>query len=234
MEFTVQKLCQDIWALDQNGVRAFLVVGPDRALLVDTCFGGDILGTCRTLTQLPITLVTTHSDGDHVGCDGQFPDQYMHSAEFSRYESRGKGPCHAKPLKEGDIFSLGRYRLEVIWIPGHTPGSIALLDREHRFLISGDTVQTGCIFMHGEGRDLRTFRDSIARLERMRQEGLFDTVLPSHGAASAPADILEDHLALAEGVLSGAAAPTGPAPDRFPASVKVYRQGRAQMFYARD
>ena len=188
MEFTIHKIAENIWAIEQNVVRGFLLVGLDRAVLVDTCFGGDILSACRTVTQLPITLVTTHSDGDHIGCDGQFPEQYLHSAEFSRYESRGKGLCHAKPLEEGDVFSLGRYRLEVIWIPGHTPGSIALLDREHRFLISGDTVQTGCIFMHGEGRDLRAFRDSIARLEKMRQEGLFDTVLPAHGAASAPAD----------------------------------------------
>ena len=233
MEFTIHKIAENIWAIEQNVVRGFLLVGLDRAVLVDTCFGGDILCVCRSITDLPITLITTHSDGDHIGCDHQFPTQHLHSAEFDRYISRSKTPLHAAPLKEGDVIPVGEYRLEVLWIPGHTPGSIALLDREHRFLISGDTVQSGCIFMHGEGRDLAAFRDSIARLEDMRQEGIFDTLFPSHGDAVVPADILADHLALAEEVLSGEAVPAGPAPERFPETVRIYRHGRAQMYYER-
>lgn len=232
MDFTVQKIRENIWSIDQKGVRAFLLVGPDSAILVDTCFGGDILSACRSVTANPITLITTHSDGDHIGCDAQFPKQFLHKAEFERYEKRGKGSCHGLPMDEGDVFSVGAYRLEVIWIPGHTPGSIALLDRTHRFLISGDTVQNSCIFMHGEGRDLKKFRESIMKLETMRQDGLFDTLYPAHGDAVVPAEILADHLALADDVLSGAAVPAGPAPDFFPDSVKVYRHDRAQMYYA--
>lgn len=231
MEFTTQKIAENIWAIDQQGVRAFLLVGLDSAVLVDTCFGGDIKSACESITDAPITLITTHSDPDHIGCDQQFPVQYLHSAEFARYESRGKGALKAQPVQEGDVFTVGEYQLEVILIPGHTPGSIALLDRKHRFLISGDTVQSGCIFMHGDGRDLAAFRGSIERLERMRQQGLFDTVYPAHGAAVVPADILTDHLALADDVLSGAAVPAGPAPDWFPETVKTYRHGRAQMYY---
>ena len=134
MEFSIRNIAENIWAIEQKGVRAFLLVGQDNAILVDTCFGGDIRTACQSITDNPITLITTHSDGDHCGCDQQFPEQYMHSAEFSRYESWGKGELHAKPLEEGDVFALGQYRLEVIWIPGHTPGSIALLERNHRFL----------------------------------------------------------------------------------------------------
>ncbi|MBP3705475.1 MAG: MBL fold metallo-hydrolase [Clostridia bacterium] len=232
MEFTTQKIAENLWALDQKGVRSFFLVGQDNAVLVDTCFGGDILSVCRTLTDNPITLITTHSDGDHCGCDAQFTEQYMHPAEFARYESRGKGACKAKPISEGDVFNVGEYTLEVIVIPGHTPGSIALLDRQHKFLISGDTVQSGCIFMHGDGRDLPSFRESIIKLDAMRREGLFDTVYPAHGDAIVPADILEDHLALADEVLSGTAVPAGPAPEWFPDTVKTYRSGRAQMYYA--
>ena len=232
MEFTIQNIAENIWAIQQKGVRAFLLVGQDNAILVDTCFGGDILTVCQTITANPITLITTHSDGDHIGCDQQFPVQFLHSAEFERYESRGKGASHATPMQEGDVFVVGEYQLEVILIPGHTPGSIALLERNHRFLISGDTVQTGCIFMHGDGRDLPQFRKSIAKLEQMRMEGLFDTVFPSHGDTVVTADILADHLALADDVLSGSAVPAGPAPDWFPDTVKTYRHGRAQMYYA--
>ena len=86
--------------------------------------------------------------------------------------------------------------------------------------------------MHGDGRDLPQFRESIAKLEQMRLEGLFDTVFPAHGEAIVTADILADHLALADEVLRGNAVPAGPAPDWFPDTVKIYRHGRAQMYYA--
>ena len=232
MEFAILKIAENIWAIEQKGVRAFLLVGQDNAILVDTCFGGDIRSVCQSITDKPITLITTHSDPDHIGCDQQFPTQYLHSAEFARYESRSKSALHAAPMQEGDVFQVGDYRLEVILVPGHTPGSIALLDRKHRFLISGDTVQSHCIFMHGDGRDLALFRNSIAKLEKMWRDGLFDTVFPSHGEAVVTADILVDHLALADDVLSGTAVPVGPAPDWFPDTVKTYRHGRAQMYYA--
>lgn len=232
MEFTIQKIMEDFYILDQKGVRGFLLVGQDRAILVDTCFGGDILSICRSITDLPITLVTTHADMDHMGCDQQFPRQYLHPADFPRYKEGGKQALHALPMEEGDSFRAGSFLLEVIHIPGHTPGSVALLDREHRFLISGDTVQAGCIYMHGSGRDLEGFRRSIQKLEQLHREGLFDTIYPSHGEAPVPADILTDHLALAEEVLGGRALPAGPAPEWFPDTVKVYRHGRAQMYYA--
>jgi len=232
MEFTSQKIAENIWAIGQKGVRAFLLVGQDNAILVDTCFGGDIRSVCQSITNNPITLITTHSDPDHIGCDQQFPTQYLHSAEVARYEGRSKSAPHAVPMQEGDVFQVGDYSLEVILVPGHTPGSIALLDRKHRFLISGDTVQAHCIFMHGDGRDLPTFRSSIAKLEKMWRDGLFDTVFPSHGEAVVTADILEDHLALADDILNGTAVPAGPVPDWFPDTVKTYRHGRAQMYYA--
>ena len=232
MEFTTEKIAENFYVIDQKGVRAFLLVGQDNAVLVDTCFGGDILSVCQSLTENPITLITTHSDPDHMGCHHQFPAHYLHRAEFARYESRSQGKMETLPMEEGDVFSVGEYALEVLWIPGHTPGSIALLDRKHRFLVSGDTVQSGCIFMHGDGRDLPQFRESIAKLEQMRLDGLFDTVFPSHGEAVVTADILADHLALADEILSGSAIPAGPAPDWFPDTVKIYRHGRAQMYYA--
>ncbi len=57
-------------------------------------------------------------------------------------------------LWEGTVIDLGFWKFEVILTPGHTPGSIMLLDREKRLLISGDTIQAGDIYMFGPGRNL--------------------------------------------------------------------------------
>lgn len=43
------------------------------------------------------------------------------------------------------------YHFEVVLIPGHTPGSIALWEKEKRFLISGDSVTNATTFLFGRG-----------------------------------------------------------------------------------
>ncbi|WP_067793877.1 MBL fold metallo-hydrolase [Actinomadura formosensis] len=61
------------------------------------------------------------------------------AAEFDvrRFATR---PAPAIGLGEGDVIDLGGRRLEVLHLPGHTPGSIALLDAERDALFSGDIV----------------------------------------------------------------------------------------------
>lgn len=44
------------------------------------------------------------------------------------------------PLKEGDIVKIGEGELEVLHVPGHSPGSIVLYDRADGFLIAGDVL----------------------------------------------------------------------------------------------
>jgi len=40
------------------------------------------------------------------------------------------------PVEEGQVFNLGERELEVIYFPGHTKGSIALLDSRNKILFS--------------------------------------------------------------------------------------------------
>lgn len=50
-----------------------------------------------------------------------------------------------RPLKEGDTVRIGRGELKVIHVPGHSPGSICLYDKEDGFVIVGDTLFQGSI-----------------------------------------------------------------------------------------
>jgi glyoxylase-like metal-dependent hydrolase (beta-lactamase superfamily II) len=45
-------------------------------------------------------------------------------------------------VKDGDIFNLGGRHIQVIGTPGHTPGSICLLDKENKLLFTGDNDNT--------------------------------------------------------------------------------------------
>lgn len=201
------------WRIEDGGVRCFLIEGPDRAMLVDTGFGqGDLKAFIATLTPLPVFVVNTHADGDHTGCNAQFGSAAMHPAEFDRFTQSGRAQGVAlRPLWEGDTITLGRRTFEVLLIPGHTPGSIALLDRANRLLISGDSVQTGTIYMFGPGRNLPAFLCSLEKLGSLA--GAVDQILPSHGALPlAPAVIPRLHKA-AQDLLAGKIPGTAPERD---------------------
>lgn len=92
-------------------------------------------------------------------------------------------PVHGVGAVEpGDSISFGSREVEVVAIPGHTPGLIALLDRETGVCFASDVVEPGIeIFAHFLDSDLRAYRESIDRLIDLRDEGAFDTLTIGHG-----------------------------------------------------
>ena len=164
MEYEIIQINDRSWRIEDSGVRFFLLTGEERALLVDS--GRNVhcaRDIAASLTDLPVSLINTHADGDHVGSNGQFESFYMHPAEESNF-CREDRPGKISPILEGDILDLGERKLEVIHLPGHTPGSIALLDVENRVLISGDPIQDGRIYMFGPFRNMQTYIKGLAHL----------------------------------------------------------------------
>lgn len=232
MTYETVQLDRDFWAIEQQGVRCFLLNGRDYALLVDTGFGGDLRSVCAGLTDKPIRLIHTHSDRDHVGASAQFDDRYMHPAEFSTCQLKNGSPAGCAPVWEGEVFDLGSYRLEVVLIPGHTPGSIALLERNKRFLIGGDSVQNNPIYMFGPGRDLAAFAASMEKL--LALQDAFDTVYPSHGGRTAPVSVIGELLTLTREICAGVWPAPQPAPAHLPADVQIYAKGQASLLLRRE
>ena len=90
-------------------------------------------------------------------------------------------------LKEGDKIKIGNGELEVISVPGHSKGSIALYDPQAKFLISGDALFQGSIGRTDlPGGDHKELLDSIkSELFTLPDETV---VLPGHGPASTIGD----------------------------------------------
>ena len=230
-KFEVIEAGSGCWRIEDNGVRAFLFTGKEKALLVDSGFGksGSIKAVAESLTGKPVMLVNSHADGDHVGGNADFDRAYMHPAEFPYYRECCPGGVDAYPLWEGDTLDIGGRKFEVILIPGHTPGSIALLDREHRLLVAGDSISDGPIFMFGKFRSLRAYIYSMKKLSAM--SGAFDTIYPAHGPCPLGTDIIGKLTNGAESVLRGEAEVTDPP---FDLAAKVYKAGGVSFFYSED
>ena len=132
---------EDTWRIEDGEVRFFLLKGTEKALLIDT--GMTIRQPkeiASALTDLPVMLLNTHADRDHIGGNDQFESFYMNPADEAQYSASGKGG-RIIPVRDGDEIDLGNRKLRIIHLPGHTPGSIAVLDVSRRVLLSGDPIQ---------------------------------------------------------------------------------------------
>ncbi len=203
MEIT--KIDKLTWQIDDGGVRFFLLSGEDRALLIDSGMTvHNARDVAENLVAVPVSLLTTHADPDHIGSVEQFDEFYMHPSEATNfYKTQGRRGRFI-PVWDGDVLDLGGRELEIIHLPGHTPGSVTVLDRAARALFGGDPIQDGSIFMFGAQRELHAYVKSLERLEKLNTDcALFDRVFPSHAACPVPAGIIPELRRGAERILAG-------------------------------
>ena len=107
-------------------------------------------------------------------------------------------------VKDGHEFDLGGRKLEVILTPGHTCGSICLLDRKARILFTGDTAQPNGVVLHIPGA--LPLDDYVRSLQRLSACLEYDWVLPAHPKGAAlpvPRAVLDGLLRAAQTVLDG-------------------------------
>ena len=210
---------ENTWRIEDGMVRMFLLTGTKEALLIDSGMNTpNAKEIAESITDLPVKLLNTHADGDHISGNEAFENFYMHPLEEGNYRFRGRTGTIIS-VQQGDVLDLGDRPLEIIDLPGHTPGSIAILDVKNRVLIGGDSIQDGRIFMFGEHRNLPEY---IASLEMLSAyEGRFDTVYASHSSVEVSPDIIPKLIAGAKQILAGEA--TGEEIDMFGNSVLLYQ-----------
>jgi len=206
-------------------VKSFLIVGEDKAILLDTGMGvSHIREVVEILSDLPVTVINSHAHWDHVGGNHLFADVLIHPAEaddltkgFSNERMRAwfqpesltgrlpEGvdldtleflPCAATGLlQEGQIFDLGNRVLEVLHCPGHSPGGIVLLDRANGILFSTDVAYKGYLYAY-DGDRVQTYHQSLVRLAKLAPE--LRVLYPSHNDSPISPDLLQpmtDNLA---------------------------------------
>jgi hydroxyacylglutathione hydrolase len=199
-----KKLLMGTFRFSAGGVNMYLVVGKEKALLIDTGNPGNISpADVNAITNLPLLVVNTHAHPDHSGSNGAFGKVYVHEAdlESAKGYSRG-GNVELVPIKEGYIFDLGGKKLEVIAVPGHTAGSICLLDAQEKLLFGGDTANTET-WAFISNVPLETYKKSMERLLKWKDQ--YDLLLPGHNEVL-PVSYIDELIACADEILTGKAA----------------------------
>ena len=148
----------------------WLIIGPKKAMLVDTAYGlGDMKGLVDKITgKMPLIVANTHVGPDNVLGNCRFDTVYCHEFDLEAIKDRSKPgawdclfdkngnniwlqfdrkdlPVYREytliPVKDGHVFNLGGdYNVELVWTAGHTPGQSMFLDKGGRYLFTGDDV----------------------------------------------------------------------------------------------
>lgn len=198
MKTKIRQYDQNIYAIDQEMVRSFVIIGEKQALIIDAgAQSVDFMSYVREMTSLPVKLCLSHSDHDHTANLDQFDEVYIHEDEIPFLQQQN---IKMNVIHEGDVFDLGGRELEVIHVPGHTPGSICLWDRQHHQLFSGDTVSYGPVYMFGSLRHMDDYIASLTKLQSMLDKQV--TIFPCHNTCPIKVDVISQLLSCCAGIKS--------------------------------
>ncbi len=181
--------------LGDFGTNCYILGDNGEAVLIDAPYSAEII--IKELERIGLTLkkiLLTHGHCDHIEALNGLKEKYdcevyIHPADKDMlydpkasmasyfgtpFESFKYGVCE---IKDGDIITQGGLRLEVLFTPGHTLGSVSYITPDEVF--TGDTLFEGTVGRTdlGDGDYAQLIR-SISRLikkcGRMR-------VFPGHG-----------------------------------------------------
>lgn len=124
------------------------------------------------------TVGATFMDRDVLDREGfpviQEPDIWFQTLPWEGYRSEKDYQLKAAPptrlLSEGDVIDLGDRHFDVLHVPGHSPGSIALFEKETGIFLSGDAIYNpteGPILDFYEHSDADDYIETMIRISEL-------------------------------------------------------------------
>lgn len=153
------KALQDnyIFALQSPGTAQLIVIDPSEAQpVIDFCQQNDF-----TVSH----IINTHHHYDHVGGNLELQKKYV--AEILCYKAdKNRTPGANTLLSDNENIKIHSWQMQILHIPGHTLGQIAIHCESQKCVFVGDTL-----FRFGCGRlfegDAQMMFDSLKKLKNL-------------------------------------------------------------------
>lgn len=160
----------------------------------------------------PLAVILTHTHFDHIGAVDALRDVFdvplwVHEKEVTWLADPSKNgsskyaelpnyvvrpPLDEHIIKEEKTIEIGSFQFEVVFTPGHSPGSVSFIFKEDGFAIVGDTL-----FKQSVGRtDLLNGSTKVLlasihnKLLSLPEETI---IYPGHGDYTTPAEEMESN-----------------------------------------
>lgn len=138
----------------------------------------ELIGFINSNGFKPVRLLNTHCHLDHVFGNAFVAKHWNLGLEIHKKDlpvldaliptaklygmNAEASPQPSSWLDEGDLVKFGNSSLEIVFTPGHSPGSITFFNRADKFMIAGDVLFFGSIGRTDlPGGDFQTLINSI-------------------------------------------------------------------------
>lgn len=212
---------------DILGVFCYLVIGNERAALIDTGNGfGNIKEYVERITDKEIFVILTHGHFDHINGVGLFENAYLNlmdleifkiqndcswrentyanfsevaDVDISEYNPSFNGTFNA--LLDKQVFDLGNLTIQAIHVPGHTPGIMMILIKEERIMLFGDACGPGTLLFEEWATDISVFRRGLSQVKEYEYN--YDRIIRNHGTGESDKYLLESVINCCDRILAG-------------------------------
>ncbi|NLO85173.1 MAG: MBL fold metallo-hydrolase [Clostridiales bacterium] len=226
--FTHEKLSERIYIVregyaDDNGLTIGLVIGNERAAVIDSGMGivDGLRRYIETLTDKELICIVTHGHPDHVGGACLFDTVYMNerdnwilawalpiekrlsdmdvfsgnNEELRAYASEHYVTCEKltyQNLDDQAHIDLGDLELEIIKLPGHTPGSLAVYYAAENIAFSSDAVIANITLSDENREGIRVCHDALERFQTIINPST--VIYSGHSQSPLPQALVQDLL----------------------------------------
>lgn len=257
--FTKKLIWDNIWSITgPTNDLMYLVIGKDRAMLVDTGMGiGNLKEFIGDITNLPIIVVNTHGHPDHAGGNSNFDKVFlcerdmdimkeMCTEEYRISDIRKilgeENPLFIELSKAiiinksyeiinlsiGQIIDIGGRSFEVLHIPGHTPGSICFLNSKEKVMFTGDSIIATDVWMYLPHSV--SLKEYNKALKKIKErEQEFEVLFPGHYPIPVDNQELKDLISCSDEIILNPG--IGEKRKTFAGEGLFYKHGKGKIIY---
>ncbi len=215
----INKIYSDTYRINEWGpfgnVKTYLLVGREKAVLIDSGYGNTNLPKIVSrITNKPVILILTHGHIDHVGGSFHFNNVYLKKEDIDVFKHHTDLNFRNRFLKSSDhpyliphdIFfdniDLGGRTIDIISTPGHTKGSISIIDSKQRTAFVGDFINPWDTWLGlDESTSVKEYLDSLEHFRKVRIENDVGKIYSGHNFIPRSPSIVDDYIFLCKKII---------------------------------
>lgn len=218
----IKRIYEDTFRISEWGpfgpVKMYLLIGKEKALLIDCGYGKiNLKSIISKLTNKPVTLLLTHGHIDHArGCYA-FDDVYLDEDDFDVFQKHldreFQKNYFSKTVEKGrikkldfDSFDLGDRKVSLLKTPGHTKGSVCIIDPFSHIAFVGDTINPFDVWLGlEESTSVKTYKESLEKLLSIINKYQIDYLYSGHNTLPMKKSKLIDFISLCDEIIKNKA-----------------------------